>query len=314
MIDPVTGLWLLGQACKLVAPVAKRVQENLQNQAADEITRFAKEYIGRALSGGGPDPETSAKGEVEINAAAAQEVIKEDEPQAEDLQEKLGITLSSALSGELTGTDASLVRAYEAVLWRLAVLASWERRSIAVAGALQGSEWMTICRPHEVGGVIAPSKIWKEVGGESALRRPLHHIPVEFFVKPLAAGDRLDQEVDKVNTAFGRKGVDLNRPVCSDAEAWHRIDGLRARWIALQPDSETEERLQREYKSGPGGMLGGKRLFSTKPLEYAEYPEDWEALLDIDGTDGLAALIDGVDKFAADSNAAGDAVESLLDA
>jgi hypothetical protein len=44
-----------------------------------------------------------------------------------------------------------------------------------------------------------------------------------------------------------------------------------------------------------------------------EYPEDWEALLDIDGTGGLAALIDGVDKFAADSNAAGDAVESLLE-
>ena len=60
-------------------------------------------------------------------------------------------------------------------------------------------------------------------------------------------------------------------------------------------------------------MLGGKRHFNTEPLGYAEYPESWEALIDIDGTDGLAALIDGVDKFAADSKAAGDAVESLLD-
>jgi hypothetical protein len=283
------------------------------NQAADEITRFAKKYIGRALSGGGPDPETSAEGEVEIDAAAAPEVIKEDEAQAEELQEKFGVQLSSALSRELTGADASLVRAYEAVLWRLAVLASWERRSIAIAGAPQGSEWMTICRPHEVGRVIAPSRIWKEVGGESALRRPLHHVPVEFFVKPLAAGGRLDQEVNKVNTAFGRKGVDLDQPVSSDDEAWHRIDGLRAGWIALQPDSETEERLQREYKASPGGMLGGKRHFNTTPLEYAEYPECWGALLDIDGTHGLAVLIDGVDKFAADSKAAGDAVESLLE-
>jgi hypothetical protein len=236
---------------RLVAPVANRVQENLQNQAADEITRFAKKYIGRALSGGGPDPETSAEGEVEIDAAAAPEVINEDEAQAEELQEKFGVQLSSALSRELTGADASLVRAYEAVLWRLAVLASWERRSIAIAGAPQGSEWMTICRPHEVGRVIAPSRIWKEVGDESALRRPLHHVPVEFFVKPLAAGGRLDQEVNKVNTAFGRKGVDLDQPVSSDDEAWHSIDGLRAGWIALQPDSETEERLQREYKASP---------------------------------------------------------------
>lgn len=60
-------------------------------------------------------------------------------------------------------------------------------------------------------------------------------------------------------------------------------------------------------------MLGGKRHFNTTPLEYAEYPECWGALLDIDGTHGLAVLIDGVDKFAADSKAAGDAVESLLE-
>jgi hypothetical protein len=55
-----------------------------------------------------------------------------------------------------------------------------------------------------------------------------------------------------------------------------------------------------------------RRNFDTEPLTYEEYPDDWHTLLDIAQTDGLAALIDGIDGFAVDSAAAQTAVAELF--
>ena len=109
--------------------------------------------------------------EIAAQESATSEVVAEDEEQAVELQNKFGVELSSALPPDRIGTDASLVRAYEAVLWRLTVLARWEQRAIAVAGALQGRDWMTICAPQTPGGVVAPSAIWQAAPADSVLRR-----------------------------------------------------------------------------------------------------------------------------------------------
>lgn len=293
---------LLWGACKLIEPVAARVRANLEDKVADGITEFAERYARRAIGGLLPGEEA----EVEVDT----QISEEDEAAAEELEKKFQLT--SALPDEREGADASLVRAYEAILWRLAMLASWEERNVAVAGALQGPKWMTLCIPHLVGGVIPPRDIWRDVDGENALRRPFHNVPVEFFVKPLAEGQDPEYEVRTTNAAIRRSGLDLDRPISPGAPAWHRIDGLSAGWVALQPDTETEARLQQEYAAGPGGMLGRRRHFNTSPLTHAEYPNSWHPLINVDDTSGLAALIAGADNLAEDQKKVSDAVEGLL--
>jgi hypothetical protein len=315
-IDPGTAAFLVGQAGRLVGSVWKRTRENLEQEAADELTSFIREkFMGRPAA----EPsvaEPPGEGKIEAEEAAAQELVEDDRAQAEELQEKFGVQLSSALPRELTGTDASLVRAYEAVLWRLAVLASWERRAVAVSGALQGRGWITLCAPGDSKGVVAPADIWRPEAGSPALRRPWHDVPVEFFVRPLGDGASIEGEVDAVNDELSRDGFDPTQPAgADDVDVWHRIDALQAVWSALQPDAETEAAALAAGEVKFDGVLVGRRhLDTSQPLRYKEYPASWKPLLDVDKVDGLDALIDGVDKFAAKSQAVSDAVEGLFGA
>ena len=320
MFDPVTSAWLFGQAAKLVAAVWNQTRDNLAKEGADQLTSFVlklakKRPIEEVRSDVDTPPETEA--EMEAQESAAGEVVAGDEVQAEELQSKFGVELSSALPRDRTGTDASLVRAYEAVFWRLTVLAGWEQRAIAVAGALQGRDWMTICAPQHLGAVVAPSAIWQAAPADNALRRLRKGGPFEFFVKRLAGNAMLDDELAKVNKQLrlgGSKRFAPERPSQStDVDVWHRVDGLHGLWVALQPDSETESAVAEAAAPAFEGSKIGRRNFDTKPLTYDEYPDEWQALLDVAPADGLAALVDGIDKFADDSAAARAAVTELFE-
>jgi hypothetical protein len=244
--DPTTSTWLFRQARELVAAVWNRTRDDLAEKGADQLTSFvlrlAERPVGRGRSGSDAPAETKA--EIAAQESTASEVVAEDEAHAEELQNKFDVELSSALPRNRTGTDASLVRAYEAVLWRLTVVATWEQRAIAVAGALQGRDWMTICAPRHSGAVVAPSAIWQAPPTGSVLRRLRRGGPVEFFVKRLASGAVIDDELAKVNTQLRRDSstrFDLKRPAQpADVDVWHRVDGFHALWVALQPDSATK--------------------------------------------------------------------------
>ncbi len=314
-IDPGSAAFLIGQAGKLVGSVWKRTRENLEQEAADELTRFIrKRFMGRSGEERHSQAEPPGERTIEAETVAAEELVKDDEVQAEELQKKFGVELSSALPSELTGKDASRVRAYEAVLWRLAVLASWEGRPIAVSGALQGRGWITLCAPRGSRGVVAPAEIWRAEPGETALRRPRHNAPVEFFVKSLADDASIDEEIDMVDDELSRDGFDPTQPAGpDDIDVWHRIDALQAVWVALQPDGETEAAVIAAGEVKVDGVVIGKRyLDTTEPLRYKEYPKRWKPHLDVDKAVGLDALIEGVDEFAAKSQAVCDAVEGLI--
>jgi hypothetical protein len=155
------GLWFAYQGCKmLLGPVAERVLADYQQNAADRI----EDIIGRLISG------TSAEdglaplpddGGVSVTAttpppvgggvavtdegivAAIEQHPQEAEKLGRVLEGKLGVSLGGPEAA--VGTDAWFVSAYEAVLWRAACTAGWEGRPIAVTGALQGPEWITVC-------------------------------------------------------------------------------------------------------------------------------------------------------------------------
>jgi hypothetical protein len=319
MIDP-SSAWLFGQAAKLVASIWTQTRENLAKEGADQLTGFVlklakKRPIGEGRSDAGAPAAMEA--EIAAEGSAASQVVAADEAQAEELEDKFGVELSSALPRDRTGTDASLVRAYEAVLWRLAVLANWEQRAIAVGGALQGRDWMTVCAPQHPGAVVAPSAIWRAAPADNALRRRRNGGPFEFFVKPLAGNAVLADELAKVDMQLRQndsKRFEPKRPARpTDVDAWHRVDGLHGPWVALRPDSETESAIADAAAPSFEGSKIGSRSFDTKPLTYGEYPDEWQALLGISQADGLTMLIEGIDKFAADSAAARTAVEDLFE-
>jgi hypothetical protein len=313
------ALFLLRQAGALVGGILEKTRGNIEQAGADQLTKFVFKVAKGPSEREQADSTTQAELEAEITAeqATTAEVLEENEAGAEELQSRFGFALTSALPPDRIGTDASLVRAYEAVLWRLSVLASWERRAIAVSGALQGRDWITICAPRVPGAVIAPSSIWQAADADSVLRRPLKRAPVKFFVRPNAGNAKPDEELTAVDTKLRRDGARRFEPTQpaepADVDAWHRVDGLHAVWVPLQPDTHTADALENAnahmYEKR---VTFGKRNVEIHPPRHEEYPEEWQrALLDISPT-GLASLIDGIDKFASHSAAAKSAVDVLL--
>ena len=151
--DPGTAGWLFRQACKVVAGARDRVEDRAEDWAADKTIELVWRVAGLDRAKGERRQGDSTGIDADIGrpeVSEAGKVIAENETEAVALQEDLGVELSSALPDRCTGARSSQVRAYEAVLWRLAVVAAWEQRPIAVAGAVQGRNWVRSVSPSQV--------------------------------------------------------------------------------------------------------------------------------------------------------------------
>jgi hypothetical protein len=104
------------------------------------------------------------------------------------------------------GTARWYVSAYGAILWRVATLASWEERPIAISGALQGREWVTVCVPRVRGKVVDPSKMWRasDAGAHLLLRARGDDSPADFFVQRIEDTGKRDDVVADLNLTFER--------------------------------------------------------------------------------------------------------------
>lgn len=325
MMDPFSSAWLLGQAGALALRVLAKAGENVEDEAAKGLSGFVVKLAKRPFAASPIGDLTSEAGVSSTRPAvdlvaeeqAVVDVVEQDGDHARELERRFGVDLSSALPPDRTGTDATLVRASEAVLWRLAVLAAWEQHPIAVSGALQGREWLTLCVPRQAGVLVSPSAMWKAADGATVgLRRIRKGGPVEFFVKQVRSDADLKAELDAVNkrlSVTGSPPPESARPTQpSKVEGWHRVDALYARWIALEPDEETARAVAARDERSYEGLRIAVRNFDTRPFGYDEYPDAWQVLLDVDVADGLAALLEGIDQFADESSAVRSAGEALL--
>jgi hypothetical protein len=319
VIDPGTAGYLFRQACKLVAGTGDKVVDKAEDSAEDWAAAKTIEFFRRVAGSGrakgeerqGDSTGTDADiGRPEVSEAG--KVIAENETEAVALQDDLGVELSSALPGRCTGTRASQVRAYEAVLWRLAVVASWEQRPIAVAGAVQGRDWVTVCVPKPgLEGVVSPSKMWKATAG-CGLRRLQQTPPVEFFVWR-SKSPPSDGNIAQINEVLA-DGFKWERPAKpAEISDWHRVDRVYGHWIALQPDSQTQAAVDKATTGipdlwNPGKVVGVRH---NQPLKRGQYPESWQPLLRIEA-DGLDALEAGIDRFVEASTSVREHAERLF--
>lgn len=148
------AVWLVYEAWKLLRPVAERVVADTQQDAADWTEKKATRWVKRVITpadavprplqadGGdvaAPDEAVGATDDAIVTA------LEQDPSTAEDLRQVaegvLGVSLGGA--GVVPGSDAWFVSAYEALLWRAAVMAGWEgsadRRGRSAAGAGVGN-------------------------------------------------------------------------------------------------------------------------------------------------------------------------------
>jgi hypothetical protein len=310
----VTGL-LVYQACKmLLGPVAQRVLGDFQQAAADRI----EQIILRLVRGDPPPteevtPPAPPTGGVAVTDAEIVADIEAHPQQAEELrrvlEEKLGVPLGGPEAA--VGTDAWFVSAYEAVLWRAACTAGWEDRPIAVAGALQGSDWVTVCVPvphqHlEAGQVIDPATMWRTPAAQDR-RRPVGGPPVDFFVRRVEHAGQAETEAAELNKQFIKTRRFDPGPPGPSKQAWHRVDGLSRGWVLLQGD----DALRKHIEQLRGYMFPVN--LDTTPPKWEECPEAWQLLMDIpDPVAGIAALSDGLDKHAVGSAAVVAAARAVL--
>jgi len=316
--DPGTAAWLFRQACKLVAGTGDKVVDKAEDGAEDWAAEKTIEFVSRVAGLGRAQGERRRGDSTGTDAdvsrpevSEAGKAIAENETVAVALQEDLGVELSSALPARCTGTKASLVRAYEAVLWRLAVVAAWEQRPIAVAGALQGRDWVTVCVPEPgLEGVVNPSEM-SQGTADCGLRRRRQTPPVEFFVWR-SGSPMSDANIAELNEALA-DGFKWERPAePEEIDDWHRVDGVFGHWIALQPDSQTQAAVDKATGipslSNPGKVVGVRH---NQPLDRGQYPESWKPLLRIEA-DGLDALEVGIDRFVEASTSVREHAERLL--
>jgi hypothetical protein len=201
-------------------------------------------------------------------------------------------------------TDVAVVAAYQAIYWRLAVLAFVEDRPIAVCAALQGSDWLTVCLPRSglsIGNPKPPTPddVFRLKGFSPMLVR--HDIGwgrADFFVKRKAE-DQVGPEVQALNRAFRRSGDAGFPPEDSGApleERWHLINGIAAVWVQLAPDPEART-----------WMIDNGKYQDIEDLDaprWESYPPEWQPLLDIpDEAAGVTALDRCIDELAASSTA-----------
>jgi len=314
------GLWFAYQACKwLLGPVAERVLADYQQSAADRIEDIIDRLMrGDAAPAKVPPTPPPDGGDVAVTDKEIVAALAEHPQQAAELRRvlegKLGVPLGG--SEAAVGSDAWFVSAYEAVLWRAACTAGWEDRPIAVAGALQGPDWVTVCVPHrhlEAGQVIDPATMWRTLAAQDR-RRPVGGPPVDFFVRRVEHGQAAT-EAAELNKEFIKTRRFVPGPAGPSKEAWHRVDGLNRGWVLLQADDALREHIQelRSPAQWEGRYMFPVNLDATPP-KWEECPEEWQLLMDIpDSAAGIKALSDGVDAYAADSEAVVAAARAALD-
>ncbi|MBV8861659.1 MAG: hypothetical protein JO259_07350 [Mycobacterium sp.] len=316
--------WVLTQACKAIGG---KLRDRFATRVSDAVIDNLPAPVSRALFGppakgdnpgaasGADDAAAEPPTDVELVAAIETDV-------SADTRAALGKELEQILEVKLgthevpRGTDGWYVSAYAAVLWRVAMMAVWEKHPIAIQGALQGQQWVTVCTPR-VQAPIEPSQMWwKYPPNESRiLRDPNDRGPVDFFVRHIEDQDAREREVKTLNTNFI---MDPDKPFKAKedgpiAERWHRIDGVNRRWVILKPDVALETALT----TRPRALGGGRytyRILKGAPPAWREYPDEWKPLLNIENeSDAITALSAGADEFARKSESSTAAVEAALD-
>jgi hypothetical protein len=291
-MEPLIGAWLLREAIKLVWPVAEEGWDafvgGIGTRIGEEGADLAVSWIRKALEA--PDQVDEVTSELQQDPQVASALSAE-------LGRQIGVQLTSDRAGTLpsAGTDEYILEAYAAVFWRLAVLAYVEDHPIAVCGALQGSDWITVCRPYSglaIGTPDPPSPddIWLPSNSKMLRRQEdVNWRRADFYVKKHVPLDAVPAEVASLNRAF-RRGDPLP---CHDATAplearWHRVDGVAGVWVQLKPD-DAANKFMKEH---------GARVAELNNPPYRIYPPEWQPLLDIpDEVAGLTLLDRCADEF-----------------
>jgi hypothetical protein len=329
--------WLVYGAWKLLQPVAERVLADAQQGAADWAETKATEWVRRVITsaGTGPHPTGADSGDVATvgEAVGAKDgaivtALEQDPSTTEDLRQGAEKVLGVSLSGPevIPGSDAWFVSAYEALLWRAAVMAGWEGRPIAVAGALQGPGWVTVCvlrRSLRAGQVIEPSSLWERTRTADVLRSSSLYLPADFFVRRVGEDEDATQVAAVINRRSARTYTFDPGSVGPGRGMWHRVDGLSRTWVRFEwddfvarhvveqrPDSAAKLLLER-------GTLDERVIYSSAlrltPPEFDEFPENWQEEMDIpDEVTAIGTLSEGLDNYAAASMAILTAARSVL--
>jgi len=292
----------------VVLPVATGVRQRFVDELSDKIAAPLSETLfgdhADFVDTIGKDPEACT-------------VIEEE------LERILGVKLGAisgqggAGAGVRRGTSSWYVSAYAAILWRIAMLAVWEERPIAINGALQGRDWVTVCVPRTA-KAIAPSAMWRQSDSDMLLRVLDNQPPADFFIRQIKVESVRAREIAALNDKFmiNTKATFKETEDGSITDNWHRIDGIGRRWVLLKPDTETGLAIISSRLGARVPMPSySLNLLNGSPPTFDEYPAEWQSLLRIEKeANGIEALSAGADEFARASEASAAAVEAALDA
>ena len=312
MVVELAAGWLVVQAAKFVlAPAAEAARDGFATEVGTRLgsgaAAIVRDWV-RRLTNGSPEDAERVTGEMlehpEIGSAVRTE-----------LEQRLGVRLETGAEGIAHDGDADafLVDAYEAILWRVAMLTAAGRRPLALEGALQGRSWCTVAVPSIARRFnsgkplepIEPRDLWRRPD-EFTLERPLFDPPVQFYVKR-APESGCAAELEELNRRFRRDRTEgFSPPNEGPPETrWHRLDGVQPTWVVLSPDSSAYVHI--------AGSRSYPTDFDLDPPKYDEYPERWRGLLDLPGDlQGLAALSDGADAIVEQDREIRTQVQSLL--
>lgn len=308
-------VWGVYEAWKILQPVAQRIVADEEQGIATWTEKKATDWLKRVITPAATVP-PRADGNVSAEVAGAADdaivmALNQDPATAEELrhvaEEALQVDLGGV--GVVASPDAWFVGAYEALLWRAAVMAGWEGRPIAVAGGLQGPGWVTVCVPRQplkLGVGIDPSLLWDRTSNADVLRPSATTPPADFFVR--RAGER--ETATEAAAAVNEWSALTRRFDPSSAgpggELWHRVDGLSRRWVRFKWDDAVKKYVQKVRS--PAVSLTGNYLFPVNlmasPPEFHEFPEEWRQEMFIPSeVAAIGILSEGLDAYAAASEA-----------
>lgn len=320
---------VLRQAYKLIVlPVATGVRQRIVDQLSEKIAAPVSERLFGDHAPGANSGATSGT-DADAGFKADEDFVDtiQQEPQAravlgEEMERILDVNLSTAgaqggaAADVRTGSPRWYVSNYAAILWRIAMLAVWEERPIAIHGALQGQGWVTVCVPR-VAKAIAPSAMWRKSDSAMLLRLKDDRPPADFFVRQIKSENARAKEVAALNDKFmiNTKAAFKETIGGSIADNWHRIDGIDRKWVLLKPDTETGIAILNNRSPFLDATETSLFLLKASPPTFDEYPAEWQPLLKIGKeADAIKALSAGADEFARASEASAAAVEAALDA
>ena len=306
-MDVVITPWLVVQAIKLIAPAGEAGWEQFTSEIGKRVgggaANLVVDWVRRAAQ-----PERPGE-----TASPAAELVLEMQQQPM-IASKLGAEVGRQLGMDLTSREATppdvavardqvVLDAYEAVFWRLAVLAHVEDRPIAFEGALQGGDWTTVCVPSAgirigTSKPPAPGDVWTRRPHRKMLqRRDDSWGRAEFFVKR-AGSEQATDEAAAINRSFrisGDSGFPPKDQGATLMDRWHRINGIASLWVQLEPDSPARSWIIAH---------GVDQIDDIDYPRYEMYPTDWKPLLDIPNElEGVTMLGRSADAFAAESAA-----------